>query len=942
MQFRKLAAVTGTALMAGMSIAAPVLATTIADVGSISDIVSVTDSTVSYPLFVVGAAAATADVAGAVDVAVKLAAESKTTSDVTVAGVEETVTGGAKIQTAGDKFNPWDTAGGVRNVLTATEVPNLLGTGTYTPVSGSGVTYKQYLYIQDDTPVGSSSCNATTCNAPHFEFNRPTGENTPRVSFKAPLSQNLTQYKLIFQTPVAFSGVTSVGLLQTVLQGTAINMLGKDFVISDCAFNANANPINSLTLLGGRNVVTVSTAADQTVTSAGTDYTVHLEGVAVETVGSTNYYTALGNVNGESFSLRAAQTKELSDGTTIAAIRVLQGKTGEADFATIAIGAEKLTVPRSGTVTRGTTTVTGLTSTITDSSTGWSSLELVYAPNEDNFVNVGEEIEDPFSAAYTIKFNSIYPDFDDTTNRQTISLTPSGFNIIMNYKNAAGNDEQVYAMYINSTTVSSSNQLWGYAAVSGTGSDNSFRDLIFDEYYNISAIDGDYFVIGSGGFSHVLRFSSLATSGSTITLTFVDEVGGTISTTNTSATGGSLIIDGNSYNFNITDSTNKKVKMDLNRDGYISNETSAAPALTSVNAQQTGVGYSFLTPKLISSGQGGVYFYRGSSVDANTTTWVYPAIGIGAIRWRQTDVTNIEVATRAPSATSWTAGTNMSIAGTGTLTASGAYTVNYIDFIFNCTNASGAVSTLDCTTSLGTAATANYTYPGVVLMEEQQEGGAARNWIYVPFNYSSQKVQSITGTPVSDDTNFANEQTAVIGTTGENKGLTTYGTLIQWDTTAGTASWNYPDGFMYANVYVLEPGGTIGTGGAAGTVTTETVLPIVTDVVRLDSEVTDTDKTNRDLILVGGPCINTLVASLADDGTFDYTCDSWPGRDFGMIKVVNDAFTTGKVALIIAGTRAADTDLAALVVQAGTALTGQTADTVEVTGTVSSPTVTPA
>jgi hypothetical protein len=214
-------------------------------------------------------------------------------------------------------------------------------------------------------------------------------------------------------------------------------MLGKDFVISDAAFNANANPINSLTLLGGRNVATISTASDQTVTSEGKEYSIHLDGVAVETVSGVNYYTALGSVNGESFSLRAAQTKQLTDGTTIAAIRVLQGKTGEADFATIAIGAEKLTVPRSGTVTRGTTAITGLTSIVTDSASGWSSLEISYAPNEDQFLAVGEELEDPFAGAYSIKFNSVYPDFDNTVARQDIAITPSGYNVILSYKNAA-------------------------------------------------------------------------------------------------------------------------------------------------------------------------------------------------------------------------------------------------------------------------------------------------------------------------------------------------------------------------------------------------------------------------------------------------------------------------------------------------------------------------
>jgi hypothetical protein len=447
-----------------------------------------------------------------------------------------------------------------------------------------------------------------------------------------------------------------------------------------------------------------------------------------------------------------------------------------------------------------------------------------------------------------------------------------------------------------------------------------------------------YFVINSGGFSHTMRFSSLSSSSNVITLTFADEAGGTITTTNTSAAGGVLIVDGNSYAFNITDATNKKIKMDLNRDSRIANASLTAPGLENAAATIAGVGYSFLTPKLISSGQGGTYFYKGSAGDINTTgAWTYPDIGIGAIRWvLADDITTVTAASRAPTATAWTNETALALAGDG-LIASAAYTVNNIDYYIHCLNTTGDASAT-CTVGLGTSNATNRTYPGIVLIEEQQEGGSTRNWVHVPFNYSTTNVRASTNAPVSDDTAFSNEQTAIIGTTGQNKGMTTYGTLVEWDTTSGTANLNYPDSFVYANIYVMEPTGTISTGGSTGTITTDVVVPIVTDVVRLDSEVTDSDKTNRDLVLLGGPCINTLVASLAADGDFDYACDSWPGRDFGMVKVVNDAFASGKAAIVIAGTRAADTDLAASVVQAGI---DNSADTVEITGSVSSPTITP-
>ncbi|MEM5772008.1 MAG: hypothetical protein QXO19_02510 [Candidatus Aenigmatarchaeota archaeon] len=119
---------------------------------------------------------------------------------------------------------------------------------------------------------------------------------------------------------------------------------------------------------------------------------------------------------------------------------------------------------------------------------------------------------------------------------------------------------------------------------------------------------------------------------------------------------------------------------------------------------------------------------------------------------------------------------------------------------------------------------------------------------------------------------------------------------------------------------------------AAGGTTYKEAVPITSNVVKLDSEVSASDKSGYDLVLVGGPCVNSLVADLATAGKFDYTCENWPAENFGIIKVVKDAFTSGKTALIIAGTRAQDTMLAARVVQDGTKLASITSSSAKVTG----------
>jgi hypothetical protein len=142
-------------------------------------------------------------------------------------------------------------------------------------------------------------------------------------------------------------------------------------------------------------------------------------------------------------------------------------------------------------------------------------------------------------------------------------------------------------------------------------------------------------------------------------------------------------------------------------------------------------------------------------------------------------------------------------------------------------------------------------------------------------------------------------------------------------------------------VYGLVDFGKVGpstttTGGAINQ-----VVPVTTAVAKLDSEITATDKANKDFVFVGGPCANTLVQSLVDAGKISagYTCAggiagaSWTANTAYII-VVDDAFATGHQAVVVAGTQAADTRLASTVLQQyATKLSTITSSTAKISGT---------
>lgn len=135
-------------------------------------------------------------------------------------------------------------------------------------------------------------------------------------------------------------------------------------------------------------------------------------------------------------------------------------------------------------------------------------------------------------------------------------------------------------------------------------------------------------------------------------------------------------------------------------------------------------------------------------------------------------------------------------------------------------------------------------------------------------------------------------------------------TRIDWDKSGDeqTATLTYHDEEAYGKVYVTTP-------DSSGTTTQLGTVPVK------DSEVSTVSSKN--LIVVGGSCVNTVAASLLG-GAYcgnDFTANTGVGSGQFLIKSYNSPYATGKTALLVAGYEAADTSNAA------TYLTTQTVDT---------------
>ncbi len=130
-------------------------------------------------------------------------------------------------------------------------------------------------------------------------------------------------------------------------------------------------------------------------------------------------------------------------------------------------------------------------------------------------------------------------------------------------------------------------------------------------------------------------------------------------------------------------------------------------------------------------------------------------------------------------------------------------------------------------------------------------------------------------------------------------------------TAADKVVFKVPSETQFVVAYVGKPE------GSTATTTYKEAIPVTTDVARLDTEVTAADKAASSLVIVGGPCVNKLTAELWKLTYPSCGDKSTLSVDTAWVQVFKDAFATGKVAYVIAGWEAKDTDLAGLAVQAG-------------------------
>ncbi|MDG5761332.1 S-layer protein [Natronococcus sp. A-GB1] len=136
----------------------------------------------------------------------------------------------------------------------------------------------------------------------------------------------------------------------------------------------------------------------------------------------------------------------------------------------------------------------------------------------------------------------------------------------------------------------------------------------------------------------------------------------------------------------------------------------------------------------------------------------------------------------------------------------------------------------------------------------------------------------------------------------QDESMTNHGTHVTFDDSDEVAL-SHPEEQLELSVALGSTDTTETSGETVETVAEQSDLP---DMAMLDEEETESVRDNNHLILVGGPAVNTLTQELYDDGDIDLS-DVEDDQSGAVIEIVEDAFSTGQHAMVVAGYAADDT-----------------------------------
>ncbi len=801
----------------------------------------------------------------------------------------------ASLDTSADRIWLNTSLNAVKSTITKTDLPTILADYTFSGNVDSKVT--STIKLIAGTAAG--------------------GENSGKIVFaKQPTSSSDPVLGISMGTGAATQPLYNATATMAAINFTHSESEGEEIVLFGQKFTvAAATDTDTLVLL--KQAEKVSLASDSpaaTVTIGEAQYTIELVS-ASDTAATIKVTDSAGK--SESKEVNEAASKKIN-GVTIAVQTA--DETNLKLSATVIAGAEKITLEDGATVTVGESNnpIDGTLVYLNGGNTAGgdpanSTTEIaiaVFRPSSTkDAVLPGESFVDPVFGSFKVDFAGITSPLNDT-NRDKIAVTRAGDDSMTVKFTEQGGSEKSFDFAHNESST------WRL------GDDSNFSIGIV-EMVNLSYATGTtkYMVVGNEDYGHILELYDVynQTSGSSATtndrVKFKDVfTGGTYETTFTSTEGeGTLDVDGKRYTvyFNGTgESASVKLKYPTS-DSADGNDFVLFPTIET----KTGALVQFYQPTTINlsdiNGTNNSMF--GDHMSATNSILLPDGDGYTTL------VSTYNTGSNATDG-NWTVGSSI-------LYSSGAanaiHTLNYsvitvgavrYNFTNNATNGSnygsGGVAGVNATTiyMVNPAGTGNIDQPALIIWEAKDNKNEYHVIVVDLEDNAASMGTSTNGVGVSGfflSSDYYNASATRSSSSDFTEYLDWWGshaTIDASDSDQKTASISYPKSQVYAQLYVGASGSVVsaGTGGSSGGGSLGNVLVA-------DSSVSSVSTKN--LIVVGGSCINSAAASLVGGAYCGAAWTQATGAGGGsfLIKGYANSSLTSKMALLVAGYDAADT-----------------------------------
>ncbi len=651
----------------------------------------------------------------------------------------------------------------------------------------------------------------------------------------------------------------------TNVQGQKIKILGVDYVIGSSSTNS------TLYLYGSGETVTVSGGEVKTISIGGTDHTVEL----VTTASST---AATIRVDGVSKSVAEGSNYAFAGDINVYIKDIIHpAYAGDLRQAELIVGANTLKLVNGQTVKLGAdeTSIKGTYADITDAGYGVISgftVEITAAKSSTDSIAIGESFTDPVFGGLKLTLANVAPTLDSTSRGKIVVSTNDNDQAFVTFTSAragtAGEQKLTY-VYDNNTASDTVQPLLAHSTQPSSNGKG-----IIHVYEGENAKLDDWVILNAGDAGTILEVEDIsidsATSG---TVTLTDVITGTsqiITLANSTTTegyskSGVNMFGGTGYTIRANDA------------GSLVNITWSADVAGATDVKT-------LFPRIKLANGGWLSFLTQTSV-LNGTFVILPD-GLTTLATTGTNVSDISSA--------MVNGINWTIKGTAA------------DTKFNVTGINNSKTECNFNTTKG---------PALLFVEPKKwDDSEYGDFICMPLTTTGTTEIKI------DDPLFNGSNSGFVTLTSDTymkKAVDQFGTLVTKEDRSnqnGVATITYPGSEMYFDiVFSAESASITTTGGGGGTQ--------LGDVLVKDSEVSSVSSKN--LIVVGGSCINTVASTLlggAGCGS-DFTDKTGVGSGQFLIQSLASTYSSSKVALVVAGYEAADT------VNAATYLRTKTVDT---------------